>query len=232
VFLDEVGELPLNLQVKLLRFLEAKEIRRVGDSVPIKTDVRVLCATHRDLRAMIREGTFREDLYFRINMFEVRLPSLRERREDIADLAYHLLARAARRPVDQVVGLLSPEVLRALEGHDWPGNVRELANAMEHAWILSGGKRIGPEHLPHLVRRTAPIAAPVAMPVTATSAHSASPSALPSERRTLEDVEMEHLLRTLERLGGNKTLAAAELGISLKTLYNKLNKLADKRAAG
>jgi len=235
VFLDEVGELPLNLQVKLLRFLEAKEIRRVGDSVPIKTDVRVLCATHRDLRAMIREGTFREDLYFRINMFEVRLPSLRERREDIPELAYHLLARAARRPVDQVMGLLSPEVLRALENHDWPGNVRELANAMEHAWILSGGKRISPEHLPHLVRRatpaTVPLNASTHTPANAAKAAPSAPASSATERRTLEDVEMEHLLRTLERLGGNKTLAAAELGISLKTLYNKLNKLAERRAA-
>jgi DNA-binding NtrC family response regulator len=219
VFLDEVGELPLNLQVKLLRFLEAKEIRRVGDSVPIKTDVRVLCATHRDLRQMISAGQFREDLYFRINMFEVRLPSLRERKEDLPQLALHLLARAAKRPADQVAGLLSPEVQRALESHDWPGNVRELANAMEHAYILAGGKRIGPEHLPHLVKRAVPAAGKGMAP--------------PAENlRTLEDVEMDHLVRTLERLGGNKTLAAAELGISLKTLYNKLNKLAEKRAAG
>lgn len=234
VFLDEVGELPLNLQVKLLRFLEAKEIRRVGDSVPIKTDVRVLCATHRDLRQMIAAGQFREDLYFRINMFEVRLPSLRERKEDIPALAQHLLARAAKRPVDQVAGLLSAEVLRALEMHDWPGNVRELANAMEHAYILAGGKRIGPEHLPHLVRRTPSAVAiptpgvvrPVVMPIPVVSPPPVD------DLRTLEDVEMNHLVRTLERLGGNKTLAAAELGISLKTLYNKLNKLAEKRAAG
>ncbi|MBY0232669.1 MAG: sigma-54 dependent transcriptional regulator, partial [Gemmataceae bacterium] len=153
VFLDEVGELPKNVQVKLLRFLEAKEIRRVGDSKPFVTDVRVVCATHRDLRQMIRDDQFREDLYFRINTFEARLPSLRERKADIADLARHLLARAARRTPEQVAGLLSPEVVRALEGHDWPGNVRELANVMEHAWILSGGGRVGPEHLPHLVRR-------------------------------------------------------------------------------
>jgi len=133
-------------------------------------------------------------------------------------LAQHLLARAARRPADQVAGLLSPEVIRALEGHDWPGNVRELANAMEHAYILAGGKRIGMEHLPTLVRRTAP-----------TGAKGAPPA---DDLKTLEDVEMNHLVRTLERLGGNKTLAAAELGISLKTLYNKLNKLAEKRAAG
>src|SRR5437660_1165820 len=117
VFLDEVGELPKNVQVKLLRFLESKEIRRVGDSEPFRSDVRVLCATNRDLRQMIADDQFREDLYFRINTFEVRLPSLRERRGDIPDLTQHLLARHARRPVEQVAGLLSPEVMKALQDH-------------------------------------------------------------------------------------------------------------------
>jgi DNA-binding NtrC family response regulator len=111
VFLDEVGELPKNMQVKLLRFLESKEIRRVGDSEPFRTDVRVLCATNRDLRQMICDDQFREDLYFRINTFEVRLPPLRERRGDIPELATHLLARAARRPVEQVAPLLGPETM-------------------------------------------------------------------------------------------------------------------------
>src|SRR5262249_14686548 len=111
VFLDEVGELPKNVQVKLLRFLESKEVRRVGDSEPFRSDVRVLCATHRDLRGMIQSDQFREDLYFRINIFEIRLPTLRDRNADIPDLARHLLARAARRPVEQVAGLLTPEVM-------------------------------------------------------------------------------------------------------------------------
>ncbi len=136
LFLDEVGELNKNIQVKLLRFLESGEIRRVGDTEPFRTDVRVLCATNRDLRTMIREDQFREDLYFRINTFEVRLPPLRERRPDIPELARHLLARAARRPIDQVADLLSPEVIDVLLEHEWDGNVRELANVMEHAYIL------------------------------------------------------------------------------------------------
>src|SRR5436305_10403044 len=110
LFLDELGELNKNIQVKLLRFLESGEIRRVGDTTPFRTDVRVLCATNRDLRQMIREDLFREDLYFRINTFEIRLPPLRERKADIPDLAWHLLARAARRPAEQVAGLLTPEV--------------------------------------------------------------------------------------------------------------------------
>ncbi len=218
VFLDEVGELPKNVQVKLLRFLESKEIRRVGDSQPFRTDVRVLCATNRDLRQMIRDDLFREDLYFRINTFEVRLPPMRERRTDIPDLARHLLARAARRPVEQVGGLLSPEVMKALQDHDWPGNVRELLNVMERAYIVAGGGRILPEHLPPLVRRPA----------------GAGRSSAPADDapRTLEEIEIEHLLRVLEKHNGSKTAAAAELGISLKTMYNKLNRLAERKAAG
>src|SRR5207245_8615699 len=127
-----------NLQVKLLRFLESREIRRVGESEPFRADVRILCATNRDLRAMTHQGEFREDLYFRVNTFEMRLPPLRERRPDIPDLARHLLARAASRPVDQVANLLTPEMIDALLEHEWPGNVRALANVLEHAYILSG----------------------------------------------------------------------------------------------
>src|SRR5437660_1854175 len=152
LFLDEVGELNKNIQVKLLRFLESGEIRRVGDTEPFRVDVRVLCATNRDLRTMIAEAEFREDLYFRINTFEIRLPPLRERRQDIPELARHLLARAARRPADQVADLLSPEAVDALLEHEWPGNVRELANVMEYAYIIAGGGAITPEHLPHTLR--------------------------------------------------------------------------------
>src|SRR5262249_41222311 len=128
LFLDEVGELKQNIQVKLLRFLESGEIRRVGETEPFRADVRVLCATNRDLREMIHEDEFREALYFRINTFEIRLPPLRERRADIPALARHLLARAARRPIDQVSELLSPEAIDVLLEHDWRGNVRQLAN--------------------------------------------------------------------------------------------------------
>src|SRR5262245_43481202 len=152
LFLDEVGELNKNIQVKLLRFLESGEIRRVGETEPFRTDVRVLCATNRDLRAMIKEDEFREDLYFRINTFEIRLPPLRERRCDIPELAHHLLGRAARRPPEQVAELLSPEATDVLLEHDWPGNVRELANVMEHAFIIAGGQKISAEHLPHHIR--------------------------------------------------------------------------------
>jgi DNA-binding NtrC family response regulator len=226
LFLDELGELNKNIQVKLLRFLESGEIRRVGDTEPFRANVRVLCATNRDLRDMIRQDEFREDLYFRINTFEIRLPPMRERRADIPDLARHLLARAARRPQDQVAELLSPEAIDVLLEHDWPGNVRELANVMEHAYILSGGGSITPEHLPHhlLTRKGEAPALSIAAGTTGTAAPST-----PAAPRTLEEIEMEHVLRTLEKHNGSKTAAAAELGISLKTMYNKLNKLQEAR---
>ncbi len=223
LFLDEVGELNKNIQVKLLRFLESGEIRRVGETEPFKTDVRVLCATNRDLRAMIKKDEFREDLYFRINTFEIRLPALRERRPDIPELAKHLLARAARRPVEQIAGLLTPETIDAILEHDWPGNVRELANVMEHAYIISGGGAITPDHLPRHLRDQAP---PATVPHPAVAASAAGGLA---SSRTLRDIEMEHILRVLEKHNGNKPAAAAELGISLKTLYNKLNALQEER---
>lgn len=215
LFLDEVGELPKNTQVKLLRFLESGEIRRVGESEPFRTDVRVLCATNCDLREMIKADSFREDLYFRINTFEMKLPSLKDRRPDIPELARHLLARAMRRPLDQVKDLITPEAIDVLLEHTWPGNVRELANVMEYASILSGAEQVHPEHLPsHL--RDASHGVPTLSLVQGTQA---------TASRTLEQIEMEHLLRVLDKHQGNKATAAVELDISLKTLYNKLNKL-------
>src|SRR5579884_3909169 len=226
LFLDELGELNKNIQVKLLRFLESGEVRRVGETKPFKTDVRVLCATNRDIRQMIQDDLFREDLYFRINTFVIRLPPLRERRADIPDLARHLLSRAARRPVDQIQDLLSPEAIDVLLEHEWPGNVRELANVMEHAYILAGGQKITPEHLPHHIR-TGRAGAPVVKMAAGTTRAEAGPA----PARTLSEIEMEHILRVLEKNNGHKVSTANELGISLKTLYNKLNKLEEERKA-
>jgi DNA-binding NtrC family response regulator len=225
LFLDELGELNKNVQVKLLRFLESREIRRVGETEPFKTDVRVLCATNRDLREMVKTDSFREDLFFRVNTFEVRLPALRERRSDIPDLARHLLARAARRDLSYANQVLTPESIDALLEHDWPGNVRELANAMEHAFIIAGGGPIQPDHLPYFVK---------AKSQPATLSISAGRSAMPAvDSRSLKDVEMEHILAVLQKHNGNKPAAAAELGISLKTLYNRLNAWQEeKRQAG
>lgn len=221
LFLDELGELNKSIQVKLLRFLESGEIRRVGENSPFRTDVRVLCATNRDLRQMVQEDHFREDLYFRVNTFEIRMPSLRERHEDIVPLAGHLLNRAAGRSPGAAFEPLSPGSIDLLLNHAWPGNVRELANAMEYAHILSGGGVILPEHFPQAVRNPSGAISLRAQPVADTP-------------RTLEELEMNHILRALNRNGGSKSAAAAELDISLKTMYNKLKGYGDKdrKAAG
>ena len=218
LFLDEVGELDKSVQVKLLRFLESGEIRRVGENDPFRVDVRVLCATNRDLREMIEAEQFREDLFFRINTFEIHLPPLRERKADIAPLARHMLTRyTSRRGGPEAA--LSPEAIAALTAHDWPGNIRELANAIERAMILAGSGPIGVEHLP----TQAPARRPSAF---ATAPAVAGPHfQIPEGRPTLRDIEMKYIQVILEKHNGNKPAASRELGISLKTLYNKINQL-------
>ncbi len=228
LFLDELGELNRNIQVKLLRFLEAGEIRRVGDNEPFRVDVRVVCATNRDLRDMVGEGDFREDLYFRISTFPITLPALRERRADLPELAPHRLGRAAKRPPEQVAGLLTPEAIDVLLDHEWPGNVRELANVMDYAYIIAGGGPIAPEHLPQNILTPA---APV-RPAFGGGPTAEPPSAGGSAPRTLKEIEMELVLRVLAKHNNNKPRAADELGISLKTLYNRINSLEDRRSAG
>jgi len=220
LFLDEVGELDKSVQVKLLRFLESGEIRRVGENDPFRVDVRVLCATHRDLRGMIENEQFREDLFFRINTFEIHLPSLRDRRGDIPELARHMLARHAARKGGPIPSL-SPEAVEGLAAHDWPGNIRELANAIERAMILSGGGPIGAEHLPTQL--------PIRRPSTSGSPGSHAVAGphfqIPEGSPTLRDIEMKYIQVILEKHNGNKPAASKELGISLKTLYNKINQL-------
>jgi DNA-binding NtrC family response regulator len=205
IFLDEIGELPLAMQAKLLRVLENGDIRRVGDNESLKVDVRVVCATHRDLEQMVQEGAFREDLMFRINTFEIMVPSLRDRIGDVSELAKHLYLRF--RPDHATIEtLFSDATLQVLESHTWPGNVRELANVIEHATILCDTPPLLPEHLPrHFADRR-----------------------LRKELRTigpmsLREVEALAIQEAVARHEGNKNAAAEELGISLKTLYNKLN---------
>ena len=230
LFLDELGELNKNIQSKLLRFLESGEIRRVGDTQALRVDVRVVCATNRDLRKMIEADEFREDLLFRINTFEIRLPSLRERRSDIPALARHLLARTAKRPVEQVADLLPPATLEVMMNYDWPGNVRELANAMEYSFIVSGGQPISPEHLPATVLQPrVQVAVGGGPATTATPAPRLDPAQSLASPRTLKAVEMEHILRIYEKNNRDKKATAAELGVSLKTLYNKLNQYEEER---
>ena len=235
VFLDELGELDKNIQVKLLRFLETGEIQRLGESTPIVVDVRVVCATHRDLRQMIAEGRFREDLLFRLNIFHVQLPPLRERKPDIPDLARHLLARAAKRPAELVAHLLTGETLQVLMDYPWQGNVRELANAMEYAWIMSAGQPIALGQLPQELRAPRVVAMPASSaaathaPVGVGSHPATVPfptvaAAAPGQTKTLADIEMEYILQVYAKNNYNKQKTSDELGISLKTLYNKLHK--------
>ncbi len=214
LFLDEIGELPKAMQAKLLRFLESGEIRRVGENESFTVDVRVICATHRQLEQMVEEGDFREDLMFRINTFEIRLPALRERTDDIPELATHLMGRfrSGVRPGD---ALFTPEAHKRLAEHTWPGNVRELANVIERAAILSDDGPVDVDDLPARLESARPLA----------RLHAGGPAgqSFGSTPQTLREIEMQVIYQTLERLDGNKPKAAEQLGISLKTLYNKLN---------
>ncbi len=206
IFLDEIGELPLAMQSKLLRVLESGEVRRVGDNESFVTDVRVICATHCPLEEMVHEEKFREDLMFRINTFEIRLPSLRERAEDIPALAEHLLRRF-RPKAGTNQTWFTEETTKLLQSHVWPGNVRELANVIEHATILCEQPPITPADLPSRFS-TRKLRAPQFKHLGPMS---------------LREIEQCAIQAALERHDGNKSGAAEELGISLKTLYNKLN---------
>jgi DNA-binding NtrC family response regulator len=210
IFLDEIGELPKAMQAKLLRVLESREIRRVGENRAMTVDVRVVCATHRDLPEMVAAGDFREDLMYRINTFEIFLPPLRDRLDDIPDLADHLLGRFRGKAIPSSRQIAS-DAIEALKSHVWPGNVRELANVLEHATILCDDGPITAAHLPaHFNRRQ----------LTGAAANRPGPI-------SLRDLEMQAIYQALERHGGNKPKAAEELGISLKTLYNKLNQASE-----
>jgi transcriptional regulator with PAS, ATPase and Fis domain len=217
LFLDELGELDKAMQVKLLRFLESGEVRRVGENEAFHVDVRIICATNRPLTDMVSEGTFREDLFFRINTFEVPLPPLRDRKEDIPALTQALLTRHLKgRRVPE--GMLSRETLDILSRHDWPGNIRELANALEHAVIISDGLTISPDDLPSNleVRRQKSVGRDVVVLETGSPILATNPT-------TIQAMERGLILAALERNAGDKPKAASELGIALKTLYNKLN---------
>jgi two-component system NtrC family response regulator len=206
IFLDEIGELPKSMQPKLLRVLESGEIRRVGENKPVVVDVRVVCATHRNLPEMVAAEDFREDLMYRINTFEIHLPSLRERIDDVPELARFLLARH-RRSAKPDEAAIADDAIASLCGHVWPGNVRELANVIEHATILCDSGPIRREHLPQRFD----------------SRQLVGPARHRPGVMTLREMEMEAIHDALERTGGNKPKAADQLGISLKTLYNKLN---------
>jgi two-component system response regulator AtoC len=211
LFLDEIGELPVQLQVKLLRFLEDEQVRRVGDTRSEKVDVRVVAATARDLARAVKDGQFREDLFYRLNVVNVRLPALRERPDDVPALVEHFLAKYRRlRPEEPLTGV-SPEALEVLRSHRWPGNVRELEHAVERAVVLAEGPLIQEGDLPDEVR-----AAP------APSSAAAAPGRDLSVKRAFRAME-EQLIRTaLDRTGGNRTRAAELLDLSYRALLYKI----------
>ncbi|MEO5352261.1 MAG: sigma-54 dependent transcriptional regulator [Magnetococcus sp. XQGC-1] len=219
LFLDEIGELPLHLQVKLLHALEEKRVRPVGSEQFRKADVRIIAATNQELTTMVKVGKFREDLFFRLNVFNIHIPPLRERRQDILQLVRHLLSKRGQAKGLQRTFLLDPDAEAALLGHNWPGNVRELEHAIERALILAEDGVITLTDLPHTLHYVADLS-PADPP-----ADRLPISAPPTEgklRDLVRDYEIRVILETVERMGGDRRLAARTLGIGLSSLYRKL----------
>ncbi len=249
LFLDEIGEIPVEMQVKLLRVLQESEFERVGGIKTIKVDVRLITATNRDLAAEIASGGFRDDLFYRLNVVPIHLPPLRERREDIPLLVNHFIARFNERLKKQVAGI-EPEAIERLVSHHWPGNIRELENVIERTILFSEGSLIRTSDLPGEFGGTPPqgLAAPAAQateeraPTAATSSGALpavqSPSAAASSsvpqvgeevgslkeavRAETERVERELIQRALDETAGNVTQAARKLQISRKSLQTKM----------
>jgi DNA-binding NtrC family response regulator len=207
IFLDEIGELPMLLQVKLLQVIEEKTFLRVGGNAPVTVDARIIAATNRDLEEMVRGRAFREDLFFRLNVFPIVLPPLRDRPGDIRGLVEHVLAHQGA-PTDK----LTAEALHALERYPFPGNVRELENTLERALILAGSDAIGLEHLSF------------ARPERAAGGGLAWVPEIPAEGLSLEVLERELIVKALERANGNKSQAARLLGLTRRTLYSRMER--------
>ena len=216
LFIDEVASMSLPLQAKLLRALQEREIERLGESKPIKVDIRVIAATNMDLRKLVKDGTFREDLYYRLNVIPVTLPALRQRRDDIPLLAQHFVEKASRengRPLRN----LSQETLRVLMAYDWPGNIRQFENAIEHAVAMSRGDGdVMPSALPIEVRQNATSAVVTEVPIPDEGINFTS---------VVTQVERDLILRCLEKTRGNKRHAARLLHLSRTTFMDKLERL-------
>ena len=230
LLLDEIGEMPMQTQAKLLRILEDSKVRRLGGRSEFEVDVRVVAATNKVPEEAVKDGHLREDLYYRLNVFHVHLPPLRERRDDIARIAEALVVDLNRKH-DCRVSDISPEVMAAFERYHWPGNVRELRNFLERAVILAGEGTIEPRHLPAFMQtRPAAPAVPPSAPAAAEPAQSQEDRSAVRFQigTTVEEAEKGLILRTLEHTKNNKTRAAEILGISLKTLHNKLKEYGGK----
>jgi len=206
VFLDEIGEMPLDLQAKLLRVLESGEFLKLGDNKPIKTDVRIIAATNRDLQKEIQSGNFREDLYYRINIFNITLPTLRERTVDIEELANYFLTVFATK-TNKKIKRISADYLEALKLHSWKGNIRELRNVMERSIILVDGEELTVDSLPNEFQQ---------------STSNSQQSAKPLSAFELASAEKIHIQKVMNYTNGNKTETAKLLNIALTTLYRKL----------
>jgi DNA-binding NtrC family response regulator len=208
LLLDEIGEMPMELQPKLLRVLQEREVERLGDTRTVHVNIRVIATTNVSLQSMVEQGRFRADLYYRLNVIPLTLPPLRERREDIAPLAEHFVAKYARqtgRPAPK----LHPEFLAGLQEQTWPGNARELANFLRRVTAMSNGSDIGPEFLgPEFLRPPLTKVFPAALPVQAGT--------------SMRQLERQLLETTLQLTGGNRTRAAEMLGVSLRTIRNKI----------
>ncbi len=219
LFLDEVGDLPMEVQIKLLRALQEREFERVGGTETVEVDVRVVSATNRDLEGLIGEGKFREDLYYRLNVFPIHLPPLRERLDDIPRLVEHFVAKFSR-TTGKIVRGFSPEALATLTSYHWPGNVRELENAVERAMIICRGPEVTPQDLDF--GRRAVTAPGVVAPPPGPAAPQAA-SARPLSARLLEE-EKREIVAAIDKNGGNIAGAARALGINRSTLYYRLRK--------
>ena len=221
LFLDEVADLPLHMQVKLLRVIQEKTLRQVGGTGEVSVDVRLLSATHKDLAELVALGQFREDLFYRINVIEIRVPALRQRASDIPELAEQILRRLSRRAGGPAIGI-TPDALELLQGHDYPGNVRELENVLERATTLSADGQIRPEDIQLRSVRTDAAAPENPGVVAAMPGSSRSSAALGSQ---LEVIERDAIVQALEKTRYNKTAAAQLLGMSFRALRYRIKKL-------
>jgi len=228
LLLDEIGEMPMPTQAKLLRILEDSRVRRLGGKAEFEVDVRVVAATNKVPEEAVRGGHLREDLYYRLNVFHIHLPALRERKEDITPIAESLMADLNHKH-DCKVSDIAPAVLETFQRHSWPGNVRELRNVLERAVILAGEGAIELKHLPAFLQAQTTAATPPARATEGAAPAADEPDVIKLRiGTTVEEAEKGLILRTLEHTRNNKTRAAEILGISLKTLHNKLKEYGAK----
>ena len=247
LFLDEIGDINLEVQIKLLRVLQETTFEKVGSSQPIRVDVRIVAATHQDLESLIRAGRFRSDLYYRLNVISISTPSLRDRREDVFELAIHFLRRAAAR-IDKPILRIDDDAIECLIHYSWPGNIRELENVIERAVVLADGPSLGRDDLPEELRsprirrsraaavasNSSSVASLEAISASASGTHFSSDSGSKSawdDERTFQDLdseveayERERLIEALDSARGNKSEAARLLAMPRSTFFSELKK--------